>query len=142
MGLTTFTSLGLQKTGMSRGKANFIDGAVSFASGAGGLRQGATKTAKALLHPRAQGKGVSQVLKEYDTGAQALNKADWKALGGLRSHPLEKAHAIGNGYQITTTKVQAFGKSLQLWKTGLTPRNDLFAGGAAAVSGILKASGK
>ena len=83
-----------------------------------------------------------QALSKWDIGSQALNNADYLGLGGNLTNPLQKAAAIENGFQITTTRVEALIHSLKLAGTGLTLRLDLAAGFAATLAETMKLLGK
>jgi len=78
-------------------------------------------------------------IRTYDIGSQALNAADYAALGGRTTNALEKAAMIKSGYEITTTASQRLLQSLKLAHTGLTPSGDLFVGAASTYSAIGRA---
>ena len=123
----TGTSLALQSAGVSRQTANLVDAGLGLASGGAGIVLGASKTAQIARLPEATGSTL-QNLRLWETGSQALNQADWLALGGHTTTALQKGIAIQNGFRLTTTSSEAFVQSLKLIRTGLTPLGDLGAG--------------
>jgi hypothetical protein len=91
----------------------------------------------------AAGMSTYEMLTTANTGAQALNTADYLALGGDATSDLVKGLLIdggldvgGSAYQLTTTPLQQLGTSLSLAGTGLTGLADA---GAGVGSGILSA---
>jgi RHS repeat-associated protein len=92
---------------------------ITGATAGGGLASGTTKTANIMRSSQASGMTVRQALKAYDVGSQALNAADYAALGSRTTSALEKAAMIQAGYQITTKPIEGFIQSLTLAHTGL-----------------------
>jgi RHS repeat-associated protein len=130
----TFTSQGLQATGMSRNSANLVDAGIGLAAGGASLISGASKSASVMRAAEGTGMSARQAFNAWEAGSQALNNADFAALGGRLTNPIQKAAQIENGFQLTTTNLERTLKSLQLWNTGLTPTADLAAGGAALLT--------
>lgn len=131
----TYTSQGLQGLGMSPQAANLVDAGIGLVAGGAGLISGASKTATIVRAAEGTGMTVRQALRAWDVGSQALNNADYLALGGQLTNPLQKAKMIEEGFELTTTFGERTLKSMQLWNTGLTAEGDLFAGFLSALSG-------
>jgi RHS repeat-associated protein len=112
---------------------------ITGATAGGGLASGTTKTANIMRSSQASGMTVRQALRAYDVGSQALNNADFRALGGFASTPLQKAAMIESGFQITTTPIERILKSISLAGTGLTPSADIFVGVASSYSALGRA---
>lgn len=87
----------------------------------------------------ASGMTVRQALKAYDIGSQALNAADYAALGGKTTTALEKAAIIRAGYEITTTPARRLWESIKLAPTGLTPSGEIFVGAASSYAAFGRA---
>ena len=140
----SLTSQNLQAAGLSQNAANLTDAGISVVGSLGaGLLTGPVQASTiAATDPLAQGLTTSQILSQWETGSAALNNADFEALGGLGTSPLFKAPFIDAwvdqaGNPLTTSDVAGFGKSLQLWYTGLTP----YAAGGAGVAGAVLTGG-
>ena len=125
----TGTSLAIQSAGVSRRNANLIDAGLGLASGGAGIFNGVAKTAQIVKLPEAAGMTTVQALQAWDKGSRALNTADFLALGGTATNALQKAAAMEK-IVLTTTPIESFVKSLQLWNTGLTPLADIGMGAA------------
>jgi hypothetical protein len=83
-----------------------------------------------------------------EKGSQALNQADFLALGGTSTSALGKADmmsngidAFGNAFAKTTTFVERIGVGTTLASTGLTPLANFVFGTNAAVGGGANAAG-
>jgi RHS repeat-associated protein len=143
----SFTSGDLQMLGMSQNTANLTDAGISIVGslGAGTLTAGVRAAQIAANEPQlVQGMNALQVLNAYDTGAQALNEADYWALGGSFTSPLYKAALIdqgvnvsGDAYQLTTGFGQATFQSGTLIGTGLTPSAAFGAGVIGEWGGVV-----
>ncbi|RPI94809.1 MAG: toxin, partial [Chloroflexi bacterium] len=145
----TFTSQGLQAAGMSRTAANLTDAGISIVGSVGaGTATAAIKVSGiATTEPLAQGLSTPQILSRVESGSRALNNADYARLGGQATSAMAKAEMIKAGvdatresYQLTTTAVQSFSKSLQLIPTGPTPLADIGLGVLGAAAGVSSAA--
>lgn len=148
----SFTSGGLQAAGMSRNAANLTDAGISMVGsfGAGGasvaIRASQIAAGSGGL---SQGMSTLQMLNTYNSGARALNGADYLALGGELTSPLYKGllmqqgvNLSGDAYQLTTTALGNFGQSLRLAPTGLTPfAYGFVAGPGGAIGGMATGAG-
>lgn len=112
---------------------------ITGATAGGGFVSGTTKTVNIMRSTQASGMTVRQALKAYDIGSQALNAADYAALGGRTTNALEKAAMIRAGYEITTTPARRLWESIKLAPTGLTPSGELFVGAASSYAAFGRA---
>jgi RHS repeat-associated protein len=143
----SFTSQRLQAAGMSPRAANLTDAGISIAGsfGAGAATVGIRATQIAAdSGGLANGMSTWQMLNTYETGAKALNSADYLALGGDLTSPLYKGllmqqgvNLSGDAYQLTTGALEGFGQSLWLAPTGLTPLGYGGAGLGGAAAGAV-----
>ena len=123
----SFTSLGLQKAGVSQNSANMIDGGIGIVGGgAAGIYTSASKVTTMSRLPEAAGMTPLQILNAADKGAKAVPNVVFNSLGGATTSTLQKAENIesvaGSGLHL--------GKALWLFVkgTGLTAKADLVSG--------------
>jgi hypothetical protein len=144
----SFTSQDLQAAGMSQNAANLTDAGISVVGSLGaGLATAPMRAATiAATDPLAAGLSSSEILNTWETGSQALNAADWEALGGniapeaalYRGMLIDQGiNMTGDSYQLTTTSLQQLGQATWLAPTGLTPQAAAFvAGPGGAIGGL------
>ncbi|MBI3271937.1 MAG: RHS repeat-associated core domain-containing protein, partial [Planctomycetes bacterium] len=138
------TSIVLQTAGLSPTQANIADAGISIAGSlGGGLYTASVKVATVQATDKlAQGLSKGQVLCRVESGARALNDADYLALGGRATSDLAKADMIergvdasGQAYKLTTTFAEQTAKSIALAGTGVTPKGNILVGAAGAAGG-------
>ena len=130
----TFTSQDLQALGMSQNAANLTDAGISVVGslGAGFATAPLRVATLQLTDPLAtEGLSFSDILSYNEMGSQALNGADFEALGGGETSSLFKAPYINdgidlNGNPLTTQWYQSSGLNLIL--TGNTPYANMASG--------------
>jgi RHS repeat-associated protein len=146
----SLTSQGLQAAGMSQSTANLTDAGIGIVGslGAGLATAPVRLSAIAATDPLAEGLSSSEILSMWENGSQALNGADWAALGGkvapeaalYRAMLMENGiNMSGEAYQLTTG-LERYAIATRLAATGLTPTGAEGAGyigaGLNAVNGL------
>lgn len=140
--VSSFTSMGLQEVGFSPLAADLTDAGLSFASGGFSLYQGSRSLAVHAADPLADGMSSFQILNRVDVGSQALNNADFLALGGESVSALARSSMIaqgvdaaGDAFTLTTTLSERAVMGVRLLDTGLTPSGDFAMGSLNALGG-------
>jgi hypothetical protein len=141
----SLTSSGLQTAGVSRNAANLVDAGISVVgSGGAGIATAGIRATQIAANSGglAQGLSKTQIVAQWEAGSQALNSADYWAVGGRFTDALYKYQLIsqgvnisGDAYQLTTTALQALGTSIRLAPTGLTPLGYFGSGVAGSLLG-------